>query len=548
MIDDNDKKPQQEIENNINLDKEIADLDDFLNSQDDDEFSFEDDAATTSLDKDSANKSGGMGKYISYAILLATLGGIGYAGMKFAPQLMGTAALNDLQANITERNFDDNFVGFDTAADSEPVPLAAEVTDLNVTNSVMIEPEQTQEVQEQMPAAPDEFMPMASSSFDDVQNDESEVVLDENQTIEQGVTSEITQANMDVSIDDGDATVAQTISEALQAAQNVEPDVTAEIIETVDNTLNVEQNMTEMDVAPQAPDLMVNMERIPATPMISDNQGDLPPLDNESIDTANQVMQMTEEEIVETVEAADEVAAQVSEIAEEAPLDDVIQNSIVEGAVDEVVADVAEIAVTEDAAIEPETIEMVVEDTVTEAEAVVEELETVEVATPKAEPVKTELAKVAKPSEPVINNKPVVQNNPKLKTARAAYDKGDYKMALDLYNQVLNANPADTSALTGRQLATAKLRMNAQSAPQAEVPSMTAPAATAQTQALQTLIAQMNANPRDAITALKLGDAYRDAGNNAMALDLYRKALQLDVIYPAGMDRMSVYDRMADIQ
>ena len=537
MTDDNNKKTEQDIDTNIDLEKEIASLDDFLNAQDDDEFAFDDDVVAKEINDNQSNKSGSASKYISYALLIAAIGGMGYAGIKYAPQLMGTSALNELQANIVERDTND-FIGFDSAADSAPTQISPEISnpitteaadtitpevaDLSMTNDVVIESPVVNEETQNIP----EF----EMAFENDMALEPEMMAEPQQAFEILPEQPIEET----------PAVAQTISEALDIAQNAD---------SIDN--NEAETELNVEMSPVEPDLRVNMERIPAAPL--NNSDDLPPLDEQTVETANQVMQMDEAEIIETVEATENVATQVNEIVENSSLSEPVQDVIVEEAVDNVAEQAVEI-VTEaennnNAPTAPVEIEAAVEDTVSKATEVVAELEVIEVETQKAEPVK-----VSEPKKAVVNNKPVIQADPRLKTARAAFDKGDYTTALDIYNQILKSNSADTSALTGKQLATAKLRMQNTATPNS-VPSvpqtsveMPKDAVSTSSTSIQTLMSQMNADPRDAITALKLGDAYRDAGNKSAASEWYRKALQLDVIYPAGLDRMSVYDRIADVQ
>jgi thioredoxin-like negative regulator of GroEL len=62
------------------------------------------------------------------------------------------------------------------------------------------------------------------------------------------------------------------------------------------------------------------------------------------------------------------------------------------------------------------------------------------------------------------------------------------------------------------------------------------------------LLNQVRQNPRDARLALQVAEAYKASGAKEKAMEWYRKVLQLDVMQPSGIDRMAVYDAMADMQ
>jgi len=134
--------------------------------------------------------------------------------------------------------------------------------------------------------------------------------------------------------------------------------------------------------------------------------------------------------------------------------------------------------------------------------------------------------------------------------------------ALYLYQAVLSSDPTSTAALTGQQLTMAKMRMQGVQT-QAVAPQQPQPRVTniveaenqtpvtevlAQSGEVDQLLAILNANPRDANAALKIAEYYKNAGNYNQAQSYYKKALQLDVVYGAGIDRMAIYDAMASME
>jgi tetratricopeptide (TPR) repeat protein len=123
-------------------------------------------------------------------------------------------------------------------------------------------------------------------------------------------------------------------------------------------------------------------------------------------------------------------------------------------------------------------------------------------------------------------------------------EQGDFQGALDLYQAVLNNNPSSTSALTGMQLAKAKLRLVGQQVVPQTPDVVTMPVV----DNVSSVLAQMVANPRDASLAVKVADLYKAQGKTAKAVEYYRKALQLDVVYKSGLDRMAVYDALSTLQ
>jgi|GEM_PF-7106647 len=167
-------------------------------------------------------------------------------------------------------------------------------------------------------------------------------------------------------------------------------------------------------------------------------------------------------------------------------------------------------------------------------------------------------------------------NDMRIVEGRTALRTGDFARAIRIFDSILREDPAHVHALTGKQMAVSKVRyigndmtvttpvVDGVSAPvtarrptdvfvprrsAADLEPLSAPVInTTGTTHIQRIMAQAEANPRDASLALGVGDAFRAAGDRARATEWYRKALQLDAVYGSAIDRMSIYDRLATVQ
>jgi tetratricopeptide (TPR) repeat protein len=144
--------------------------------------------------------------------------------------------------------------------------------------------------------------------------------------------------------------------------------------------------------------------------------------------------------------------------------------------------------------------------------------------------------------------KPVKREDPRVEQARNAFDRQDFQQALMLYQAILVDDPANTAALTGRQLSQAKLRMMDRQQPMALATVRAPQLSSAQAGDVNVLLQQARQNPRNAQLALNVADAYKAMNDASNAMSWYRKALQLDVMTSSGLDRMAIYDSMAELQ
>lgn len=346
---------------------------------------------------------------------------------------------------------------------------------------------------------------------------------------------------------DQDAVSNVTITEDVDATIESTPEQA--VTETVEETVT-----PLVEVTPTTPDVpvMTTNADIPASAM-----PDVPAVDMPVTNTVPDVpaMNAAAPDVSATTPAMDPMMApRAPEAVADmpTPTDTPVMNPVMA----EPTAPTAENVIVEAPAVAPAVVEPV------PATPVVEDIEVVEakpVETPKATPVqKAPEKKVEKKADPRVNE------------ARQAMDAGDYQRALSLYDAVLASDIGNTAAMTGRQVAQAKLRTSgyvAQQDPSAltatildktvtsnrgalptKQTSSYSPTQTTASSPLDTAIQAAKANPRDAKLAVTLAQAYQQEGQNAKALEWYRKALQLDAIYSANINRMAVYDAMATLK
>jgi|GEM_PF-5294761 len=557
-------------QDNLDLDKEIEQLDAFLSAHEE-EFPLVDEDLFVAPTKDNQSKSGALGKYVSYIALLALLGGGGYAGYLYAPQLLKNSELSQLQNIMSDRNQSINTGNVETQP-TEIIPLntdyVAEIEKsvqnaeiLNMDGDIVPTQGDLVESLNELPMAADE-KPNEDGGLDVGFGDPD---------VDNKNTNEL------VNIEDL-AKPAETIADALAIAQSVTEDAPQEEVEL---TQNVDVEDSDSIVTPQITDITTDddidafetvkmnndqdkdvvdkdsefVERISASPLVKQTN-DNADIESEVEGVKEVVLASTEVSIVENViEVVETVGAGSENVAAEIVQGRVEPTKIVEQDTDEVEALIKE----EAAAVEPNPPVVVVEEVkavAISAKPVTQKMPSVKVSTPQK-------------TSPILSNNPAPQRSEKVIEAKKYYDTGDYQSAVNLYQSALNMNPADIHALTGLQLAKAKLRRvdpsmtsmveveksteNDDVEAILEMEATTAPRTQEKVQvetqsvggSLQSLISQMQSKPRDASTAVSLADAYAKAGDKAQAMNYYRKALQLDVVYSSGLNRMAVYDAMA---
>ena|GEM_PF-3632772 len=448
----------------IDLAKEIEELDEFLDDQevdfpldnDDPDFGMPIFADDSSVQKEKqATKKADRGKFVGYILFLAVLFGLSYAVYLFAPKYIQKPQLEKVSAFVSDESSD--VVGDLKNMFKSYLPISDE----NLQNE-MIE-NQPKDAKEPINAISE--LPMPSD----------EGLVHSKETL----------------------SIADAMDFIKEAADTINEPTVGDI---------------------QANTIIEDLEnRIPNAPVV-----DLQALNEEIIETANKVMEMPSDKLIDIVKAAENVTTdEVAEITQE------------------------EITTT------PKI-----------------KMQAVEVETKKSIPVKVVRSTTKKKASP----KPYKTKDSRLDKARSLFDSRDYQGALNLYTAILQSDPANTSALTGRQLVRAKLRMNGQSQrpvvpierktptralmieqkrvslpiAQKQIPSST-PYKVSASGNVHALLKQAQANPNDAMLAFKVGDAYK-ASDKAKAMEWYRKALQIDVMNSSNLDRMAVYDAMADIQ
>lgn len=651
-----------ETETESAFDPELENLDDFMKAEedrsitDDDPFLMDEEELIPVMEE----KNGGRGmKIAGYIALVAVLGGVGYAGAKYLPQLMGDSEPDVFQQDMADStdSFGQSAEMFDTAtpqqsqaiAEGESIMPEPPEPPATVTPAPEIVDLSVFEPQPSMVEEPVSPMPMAADSEAASQENDLSIsgvdvtVVREGEEMPADIAAMMEEPT--ASQDQAAPPQAGTISEALEITQTAPAPETATIPDSefdvaddtpesapAEGTSEQAAIVTETDEMPAAPVADVEMEsgfnRIPAGPMANDMEDDLPPVSEEKIATADRIM-------------SGEMPAESEPVAEENPAEPVAEIELIE------TAPVMEVPVetqTAEAESEPEP-ELMTEDVVeTEAEPEPElepEPEVIEVEVETAAP---RPAPVAQPKPAVIESKPAINaaaqlgtaTDPRIYEGRKALNVGDFDRATQIFDAILRDNPSNVHALTGKQMALARIRYTgsdiaapqaaapmaatpdmrptemfvprrsydpatsanpprlqpsiqplqaapqpglppqAQSAPQIQaqpvVPVIATPqpttteigspqpvAPTAPTTAtvtapisgggdIQTLLAQARANPNDAALAMRIGDAYRAAGDAANAVTWYRKALQIDAVFRSGIDRMAVYDRLADMQ
>jgi len=467
--------------NDIDLAKEIEELDSFLDEQEESvplDYDDEDLPPVFESTIDDAKKQGkksvksekkgkaGSGKVIGYFIFIFLLLGAAYAGVVYGPHMIEGPQFNKVKTFVSGNSEDtmqdivDSFKSY--------IPTSDKVD---------------KEIVDNTPSTPNIDMSDMSMPINDSDLIDADEVLP-------------------VPSDDISEQPAQNISEAVEQAQLAEMAYENTDNESVDNEAMVEE-VENVLVGLDIPD---DETQIPSEPInLQDKFAmDLEPLETEVIEEAQEISDMPDEELVDMVE--EESMATPTELANKTDTPSLMKP--------------------------------------------------VEIATKKAVPVKVSPDPVAK--QPV----PVKPQDPRLNQARRMLQQNQYQQALNLYVAILADDPADTGALTGRQLAKAKLRLNqipassansSVQAPQVQPSPASSQPVTSNTELpsnrdLNGLLQQTQQNPRDAKLAVKLANAYAIAGDKNQALTWYRKALQIDVIYTGGIDRMAIYDAMADLQ
>lgn len=558
MTDDIPKKED------IDLNQEIEQLDAFLHSQEE-EFPIDDgdDEILAASPRQEAQKSG-FGKYVSYIALLAVLGGGGYGAYLYGPSLLQNSELQNLQNMMNDRSQNVNEI--QAGQPSNIVPqnqnnIAVTQNSIVTTNEIA-DPEINQTIDNELPLPSDEIVAdLEDNDFGfgadpaPIDNNDNSALVEESaqnspaETIAEAL--EITQN----AIEEGEADASldtQNQSDDMDVATQPSDDIaTTDMDENADGSLDdiaiEKSSMTQQD--------SFLVERIPASPILKRSDQDLAPLSPETVDMANDVMDMPSDELIDVVEAVDDVVENAQESVADSDVPPAIQDDIVEIAAQEAIDQMVEV----DTPLTDNKIDQVVEDTIQDVDQIIEVAETepltgvqslqdveaviektqipappVAVEVKKAEPLQVAVP-VKRDTTPVVNNKPLKPRDARVTQAKQAFESGDFASALTLYQAVLADNPANTAALTGQQLAKAKMRMQQPASMMVDQPVQSVtPQATSTTN-----------DPRSAPQALETANDFAARGDKDQAMEWYRKALQLDVVYSAGLDRMAIYDAMA---
>lgn len=544
---------------NIDLDKEIESLENLLNDNDgalDDGFPLDDDLLDEELaatPRQTKSKSG-VGKYVAYVALLAVLGGGGYAAYKFLPSMLQNDALMALQNNMATRT-----------TPQEPQQLVPMTSDI-----ASVTPETVVPVVENIDEIND--LPVAADEAEVVEEDI--VVIDdfapENDPFDEAVVAEVVEEDAQEP-----QQAAETIAEALATVQeesvdpmdSIERSAEQEVMDSSQTAEIVVEDMAIEEVVVEEASLSQSFERVPARPLVSAEERDSiessPVVEEDMADVSadpvvEQVKIEAEEVAVDIIEQPVEmvdVQDVTPSVIEEVVVEQVEESSpVMEEKIEEPVLDVVETIENVQSPVSEEVVVEIKEEMQIPSAPVIE-AEEVEVKT--AEPVKTVVAKKkTEPKEIVVNNKPLPKVDARVESARRAMAQGHLQEAANLYQAVLNDNPSSTAALTGLQLTKARMRLNGEVAqpvkevttPSVQTFSPSAPApVVVQIDETRSALDAMNANPRDASLAVKVAEMYKAQGNNAKAVEFYKKALQLDIVYKSGLDRMAVYDALAGL-
>ena len=594
-MNDDKKVPDQATENSQkDIEKEIEELDQFLKDADDfseDDFEMNDTdelplTAGTGIENGErqTKTSGGAGKFVGYFVFLLVLGGIGYAAMVYLPAYLNSRTLTDLETMVENRENDIQGMMDQTSTDAQPadMPVPMDMQD------------------ESMPAdLADEEAPTIAEALDMAQN-ETANIGEENAVTEDPLMQENGE----------DATAAPVEPVMVEEVDGLEAPV-EEV--AVDNSLGV-MPAAPLDVVDQSASLEETDEE------------NLPPLDENTVDIADDVMSSPAVEpqpLQEMVDSSEVEATQNDvETTEEASTETVM--------VDDAVVSESEPTMMEEVAEEMPAPARIEEETVATPEViepvVVAEQKTEAVQQPKTKPAEVKVQPQVK--EEPQEAKPAIRtadqltgsSDPRILEGQMALSKGDFTTATRIFSAVLATDPSNVHALTGKQKAMSGIRVPAPQMPQPTVtapviapstssiptaPSQqsmpmdgnaaapvqetnpdlsfpmndiqwkgerirpsnvpTAPSAPAtapatvstppavaptmpQAQNVQGLLQQFSADQQNARLALQIADSFRASGDTVQAEQWYKKALQLDVIYKAGLDRMRIYQSMADMK
>lgn len=490
----------------IDFDKEIENLDEFLMESEEEDIILDDEAdeehvlTASRFNKD--KKRGGAGKYAAYGAFVLLLCGLGYAAVVYAPQYLKNpdlAAFEQTMANRTADIVGDGRMVIDTtgvqpSAPAEPQEVAQtpqppqDLVAMDEETSQIPSPPAVNDVEIAMVEENADPLPMAMDEVEaDAMPDEAMVELatdniDETETEMPVEVTEAENSNMH------QEAAAETIADALaitQSAQNeavVEPETVLEEtaspdtpVETdVDAALNdaematnvsdavsqdaTENSSAETDRTSEEEVADFGIERTRATSLSAsrqtaqvENEDNLPPLEDDTIQIANDVMQMPPEEVEDVVEAVDNTVENVEESLETLETTEEQDKAIIKEAVKETVTEEIVETQTETDTANQDVVESTsVNEPKMAPETQVDEVEIVEVDEVVSEP-KTVTAPKQNRLKP---------EDPRIATAKQYMSTGRYTEAATLYNAILMDDPANTRALTGRQLAETKLRAN----------------------------------------------------------------------------------------
>lgn len=580
---DTAEKPEEFETKSSDLDREIGDIDDFLNASSDgtdDVFPLEDDMDTYESEK----RKSPVGKFLALVIFMVVLGVGLFFGLKYSSNFLGTSDLEEFEQAMAQRS-----------NDMVIQPATPETVDnADMGQSVM---PSANPMNEPMPTAADE-------SQTDLSSDDLEVMI-MNTSDQEG---EVAGSDADVTLSDVDVTIVSD-SDGEAAANNI-----AEALERTQFASNEQANV------PNAPQVNQDAGYYESGSQ-SMPQQPVPPVDNEVMFIA------PEQDAIETPVAEAEqrevfIDAEQTEVAESEP--EVIASVEVEPATETVAEQPLEVAEQTQSDLaetsEPQTDETAMPRSpdVTPTQQA-EEVKPIELKPVQETPVKAQAttsapktASTARVAKPAVTEGPALNSaeqltrpsNPLIQQGQAALAAGDFDQAGMIFSRVLVNDPSNVHALTGKQMAMSRVRgilpgvvgqaqstqstayvapaqnyksvpigrtlstaqpsMPQQQAAQQNTPQQlmnqsvepssvtSVPEANAKIVApantVEALLLQVKTNPRDAVAAAQLGEAYAKQGDNANAITWYRKALQLDAIYKTNIDRMAIYDRLGTLQ
>ena len=331
----------------MDFDKEIENLDEFLmeSEEDDDDLSLDDDddmLTASSFGGQEKTKSG-AGKYVGYFVFLLLLCGLAYGGVVYGPQMFNNPDLEAFQQNMANRSeqfetdisAEDNIEStdvFDTAATDTGVPRAPSAENMSDVEPL---PSASDEIAETDMSIPSDEAAMDEVATEEAQIERANTIADALALTQSAETEEMPSAQVDdvviEEIEVTDVSEVETVTEEeFENALDVETETVAE---ANDNAIETQMPADEIDGFERTNAVSLTEARMQE----AEAEENLPPLEEEQIAIANDVMEMPEEEITEVVEAVDQVAEDTQQVADSANMTVEAEEALVEEAIKETV-------------------------------------------------------------------------------------------------------------------------------------------------------------------------------------------------------------------